>query len=161
MTMKIALFIFLLMQNFNTYGANSIYVSSDSTKTVAKDSITIIAQKDAKKHFKNKRENRIVIAGAFIGTPILGWIIPLYFQKKGINHNKIQIPKSIYSENQMYINAYREEFSKIRRKKLWITYCLSSLGFIMLMLILYAILLFYILWMLTKFFSDWFTGWFY
>jgi len=73
--MKIALFIFLLMQNFNTYGANSIYVSSDSTKTVDKDFITIIAQKDAKKHFKNKRENRIVIAGAFIGTPILGWIM--------------------------------------------------------------------------------------
>jgi hypothetical protein len=146
---------------FNCYGGSRIYILSDSTNSIRRDSITKIARIDAKKHFINKRENRIVIAGAFIATPILGWIIPLYFQKKGINHNKIQIPKSIYSEDQLYINAYREEFFKIRKKKLWITYGLSSLGFIMLMLILYAILLSYALWMLIKFFSNWFTGWFY
>ena len=155
------LLIFFVFLNFNTQGASNNYILTDSTKTIKSDSIRKVAKIDAKKYFKNKKENTIVIVGTFICTPLLGWIIPLYFQKKGINNGKIPIPQSIYSKNESYIDAYREEFYKIRKRKLWLNYIFSSLAFFILSLILYSILVIFFLFAFLNIFSDWFENWFY
>lgn len=152
--MKIILALFLLNLNVSSSSVNdSLIISSDSLKK--------IAVLDAKKTFKNKKENAIVCIGSVILTPVLGWVIPLYFQEKAPNNSKITIPKSIYSDIKEYKEVYKDEFLKIRKRKLWVNYALTSVSFVFILIILYPILLIISLLVLGKALTEWFEGWFF
>lgn len=152
--MKIILTLFLLNLNVSSSSVNdSLFISSDSLKK--------IAVLNAKKTFKNKKENTIVSIGSVVLTPVLGWVIPLYFQKKPPNNDKIIIPKSVYSDIKEYKEAYKSEFLKIRKRKLWTNYALTSISFVFVLLILYPILLIISILVLGKALTEWFEGWFF
>lgn len=152
--MNIILTLFLLNLNVSSSSVNdSLIISSDSLKK--------IAVLNAKKTFKNKKENTVVCIGSVILTPILGWVIPLYFQKKAPNDSKITIPKSTYSDIKEYKEAYRDEFLKIRKRKLWANYALTSISFVFTLIILYPILLIVSILVLGKALTEWFEGWFF
>jgi len=152
--MKTILTLFLLNLNVSSSSVND-------SLTISSDSLRKIAILDAKKTFNNKKENTIVCIGSIILTPILGWVIPIYFQKKAPNDNKIIIPKSTYSDIKEYKKAYKDEFLKIRKRKLWVNYALTSVSFIFVLVILYPILLIISLLVLGKALTEWFEGWFF
>lgn len=152
--MKIILTLFLLNLNVSSSSVNdSLFISSDSLKK--------IAVLNAKKTFKNKKENAIVCIGSVVLTPVLGWVIPLYFQKKAPNDDKILIPKSIYSDIEEYKEAYKNEFLKIRKRRLWANYALTSVSLVFALIILYPILLIILFLALGKSLTEWFEGWFF
>lgn len=152
--MKILLTLFLLNLNVSSSSVNdSLIISSDSLRK--------IAVLNVKKAFNNKKQNTIVCVGSIFLTPLLGWVIPLYFQKKVPTDNEIVIPKSIYSNSREYRENYKSEFLKIRKRRLWANYILTSVSFIFALVILYPILVIILLLALGKSITEWFEGWFY